>query len=620
MKKCLSLILVLAMVLCMAAYGAAPAQATQAGTYTQKWPQCAGVPTQARTYTPGTYTGVGAGKNGDITVEVTFSADKIERITVVSHSETPSLSDAAIANIPTQIVEAQSLGVDAVSGATYTSNGIVDAVADAVKQAGGDVEALKSVQIAAGEHVEEELTTDVVVVGGGGAGMSAAVRLAELGQQVILFEKASFLGGAISVSGGNQVIMGSQLQADNGVEDDSVESMVADFEANGAGKNNKEILTLFAENVGAATDWLVASCGIEFDAGLHQLGEYSHNRELAYTGGGAGFAERMRKAVERSGATVYLSTKVESLLVEDGAVVGVKAVSTDGTKEYTVHAANVVLATGGYGNNKDMLTDEMKSALYYGPSTSTGDGIRMAEAVNAQTANMEYGKRYPNGIEVDTGIAKSTIAGNIVGWTMSAILVNADGNRVVNEKASNRTILEEELQQPGGMLYLLLDSETFEVWKTKLAPAGISEGDIEKYLAANGTTTPVFAHGETLEEAAAAAGVNAENLAATVEKYNSFVEKGEDADFGRNASYLTMKIGAGPYYLIEQKPRFATTMGGLVVNTNMQVLNQEGSAISGLYAAGETCGQVMGDDSPSGANNAWAITSGKLAADAIAAK
>ena len=603
MKKCLSLILVLAMVLCMAAYGAAPVQAENANLFT-----------------PGTYTGVGAGKNGDITVEVTFSADKIERITVVSHSETPSLSDAAIANIPTQIVESQSLGVDAVSGATYTSNGIVEAVADAVKQAGGDVEALKNVQIASGEHVEEELTTDVVVVGGGGAGMSAAVRLAELGQQVILFEKASFLGGAISVSGGNQVVMGAQLQADNGVEDDSVESMVADFEANGANKNNKEILTLFAENVGAATDWLVASCGIEFDAGLHQLGEYSHNRELAYTGGGAGFAERMRKAVERSGATVYLSTKVESLLVEDGAVVGVKAVSTDGTKEYTVHAANVVLATGGYGNNKDMLTDEMKSALYYGPSTSTGDGIRMAEAVNAQTANMEYGKRYPNGIEVDTGIAKSTIAGNIVGWTMSAILVNADGNRVVNEKASNRTILEEELQQPGGMLYLLLDAETFEVWKTKLAPAGISDGDIEKYLAANGTTTPVFAHGETLEEAAAAAGVNAENLAATVEKYNSFVEKGEDADFGRNASYLTMKIGAGPYYLIEQKPRFATTMGGLVVNTNMQVLNQEGSAISGLYAVGETCGQVMGDDSPSGANNAWAITSGKLAADAIASK
>ena len=170
------------------------------------------------------------------------------------------------------------------------------------------------------------------------------------------------------------------------------------------------------------------------------------------------------------------------------------------------------------------------------------------------------------------------------------------------------------------MLYLLLDSETFEVWKTKLAPAGISDADIEKYLEANGTSTPVFAHGETLEEAAAAAGVNADNLKATVEKYNGFVAAGSDADFGRAATYLTKTIGEGPYYLIEQKPRFATTMGGLVINTSMQVLNESGEAIPGLYAAGENCGQVMGDDSPSGANNAWALTSGKLAAEAIAAK
>ena len=412
--------------------------------------------------------------------------------------------------------------------------------------------------------------------------------------------------------------MGSQLQIDNGVADDSVESMVADFEANGANKNNKEILTLFAENVGATTDWLVASCGITFEEGLHQLGEYSHNRELAYTGGGAGFAEAMRKAVEEAGVQVLLNTKAESLIADNGTVTGVKAASSDA--DYTLTAGNVVLATGGYGANKDMLTDEMKSALYYGPASSTGEGIQMAQAVGAQTANMEYGKRYPNGIEVSEGMAKSTIAGNIVGWTMSAILVNKDGNRVVNEKASNRTILEEELKQEGGELYLLLDAETFEAWKAKLAPAGISDADIEKYLEANGTATPVFTHGETLEEAAAAAGINADNLKATVEKYNGFVVKGSDDDFGRAATYLTKTIGEGPYYIVEQKPRFATTMGGLVINTSMQVLNEAGEPISGLYAAGENCGQVMGDDSPSGANNAWALTSGKLAADAIAAK
>lgn len=610
MKRTLSLLLAFVMVLGLAACGGNTAQETTAAATAAS--------EEAGIYTPGTYTGTAAGKNGDVKVEVTFSANAIDSVKVVEHSETAGISDGAIENIPAAIVENQSLAVDTVSGATITSDAILKAVADAVAQAGGDVEALKNVAAPAGEKEAKELSADVIVVGGGGAGMAAATRLAQLGKSVILVEKSGFLGGAISVSGGNQVVMGSQLQIDNGVADDSVESMVADFEANGANKNNKEILTLFAENVGATTDWLVANCGITFEEGLHQLGEYSHNRELAYTGGGAGFAEAMRKAVEEAGVQVLLNTKAESLIADNGTVTGVKAASSDA--DYTLTAGDVVLATGGYGANKDMLTDEMKSALYYGPASSTGEGIQMAQAVGAQTANMEYGKRYPNGIEVSEGMAKSTIAGNIVGWTMSAILVNKDGDRVVNEKASNRTILEEELKQEGGELYLLLDAETFEAWKAKLAPAGISDTDIEKYLEANGTTTPVFAHGETLEEAAAAAGINADNLKATVEKYNGFVAKGSDDDFGRAATYLTKTIGEGPYYIVEQKPRFATTMGGLVINTSMQVLNEAGEPISGLYAAGENCGQVMGDDSPSGANNAWALTSGKLAADAIAAK
>lgn len=610
MKRTLSLLLAFVMILGLAACGGNTAQETTAAATAAS--------EEAGIYTPGTYTGTAAGKNGDVKVEVTFSANAIDSVKVVEHSETAGISDGAIENIPAAIVENQSLAVDTVSGATITSDAILKAVADAVAQAGGDVEALKNAAAPAGEKETKELSADVIVVGGGGAGMAAATRLAQLGKSVILVEKSGFLGGAISVSGGNQVVMGSQLQIDNGVADDSVESMVADFEANGANKNNKEILTLFAENVGATTDWLVANCGITFEEGLHQLGEYSHNRELAYTGGGAGFAEAMRKAVEEAGVQVLLNTKAESLIADNGTVTGVKAASSDA--DYTLTAGNVVLATGGYGANKDMLTDEMKSALYYGPASSTGEGIQMAQAIGAQTANMEYGKRYPNGIEVSEGMAKSTIAGNIVGWTMSAILVNKDGNRVVNEKASNRTILEEELKQEGGELYLLLDAETFEAWKAKLAPAGISDADIEKYLEANGTTTPVFAHGETLEEAAAAAGINADNLKATVEKYNGFVAKGSDDDFGRAATYLTKTIGEGPYYIVEQKPRFATTMGGLVINTSMQVLNESGEPISGLYAAGENCGQVMGDDSPSGANNAWALTSGKLAADAIAAK
>ncbi len=575
-------------------------------------------------YTPGTYTATAQGLKGDVVVEVTFSEDAIESVEVVENQETQGIGSNAVDQLPGKIVETQSLGVDAVAGATVTSTAILDAVADCVTQAGGDAEALKSVEAEASdaEKAQETLEADLVIVGGGGAGMTALLRAEELDLDVILLEKMSFMGGAISVSGGNQVVMGSELQKEAGVTDDSVESMYEDFMANGNDLNVPELLTLYAENVGETSDWL-QSIGVTYDteSGLHQLAEYSHDRELAYTGSGAGAAEAMRNAIAETDARVYLNTRAEELLTdENGAVTGVIADSDD--TEYTINAKAVLLATGGYGNNKDLLNDEMDAALYYGPVSSTGDGVIMAtaEGIDADTRLMEYGKRYPNGIEVSEGIARSTIGGNIVGWTMSAILVNEEGNRVVNEKASNRTILEAELQEPNQELFLVMDEETFSVWRTKLAGAGISDADIESYLEANGTTTPVFAHGETLEEAAEAAGINAENLAATVEKYNGFVAAGEDTDFGRSAEYMTMEIGAGPYYIVEQKPRFATTMGGLVVNTELQVQNTSGEVIDGLYAAGEVVGGVMGDDSPSGANNGWAVTSGKLSAESIAEK
>lgn len=572
-------------------------------------------------YTAGTYTATAAGLKGDVTVEVTFTADAIEKVEVTDHQETQGIGTNAVDKIPGLIVETQSLGVDAVAGATITSDAILAAVADCVTQAGGDAEALKSVKAETNtEKTEETLTTDLVILGGGAAGMTACMRAEELGLEVILVEKMPFMGGAISISGGNQVVMGSELQKDAGVTDDTVQSMYDDFMKNGADLNVPELLTLYAENVGATSDWLQEQ-GVTFDteSGLHQLAEYSHDRELAYTGSGAGAAEAMRQAIAATDATVLLDTRATELLTDDsGAVTGVKA-SSDSV-DYTIEAKAVLMATGGYGNNKELLNEEMQQALYYGPVSSTGDGVVMATAqgVDAATRLMEYGKRYPNGIEVSEGIAKSTIGGNIAAWTMSAILVNAEGKRVVNEKASNRTILGTELTQEGQMLYLLMDQETFSVWKTKLGGAGISEEDIDGYLELNGSATPVFIHGDTLEEAAQTAGMDPETLKATVETYNGYVQSGTDEEFGRSADYMTMEIGDGPYYLVEQKPRFATTMGGLVVNEQLEVQNTSDETISGLYAAGEVVGGVMGDDSPSGANNGWAVTSGKLAAEQIA--
>ncbi|WP_339256277.1 FAD-dependent oxidoreductase [Paenibacillus sp. FSL P2-0136] len=576
------------------------------------------------TYKAGTYTGSADGKNGAVQVEVTFSEHAIDAVKVVNFKETEGVSDASVTKIPKAIVDNQYLKIDAVSGATVTSDAILAAVADCVTQAGvdplvlnNDVKKVESTEV-------EDLTTDVVVIGGGAAGMSASLRADELGLKTILLEKMTYIGGAISISGGNQVVGLSKLQQDAGVTDDSADSIVTDFLANGGNKNVAELLKLFAANVGQTTDWLNQYVGIKYDmaGGLHKLAEYSHDRELAYDQGGPGFAKQARQKVEESGVELYLETRAEKLVTDDsGTVTGV--VAKDGTgKTYNITAKAVIMATGGYGNNKDLLSDQLKTALYYGPTSSTGDGIVMAkgEGIDAATRLMEYGKRYPNGVEVSEGIAKSTIVGNIAAFKKSGILVNSAGDRVVNEKSSNRSILEVELTQQNQMLYLLMDQATFDVFKTSLGEAGISQGDIETWLKNNGSTKPYFFHAETAEALATAAGMDAGALQNTINRYNGFVKARKDEDFGRSADYMKESIGSGPYYLVEQKPRFATTMGGLVVNADFEVLNTSSQIISGLYAAGEVVGGVMGDDSPSGANNAWALTSGKLSAEAVADK
>lgn len=576
----------------------------------------------AQTYVPGTYTGTAVGNGGDIVVEVTFGEHEIESIEVVSQSETQTVAYGVFEQLPGRVLEAQSLGIDGLTGATVSSAGLLNAVGDAAEQAGADMKALyASVAVEPSTEVVD-LDVDAVVVGGGAAGMAATLRLTELGKKVALVEKCYRLGGCISVSGGNQVVQGSELQVEAGVSDDSAASMVEDFQENGEGICVPELIELYAAHVGEATDWLNQTWGVEYnmEGGLHNLAEYSHNRELAYAGGGAGATDTLRVAIDTCGAEVLTDTSLTGIIMQDGAAAGVEARAKDGTT-YRIHADAVVMATGGYGNSKTWLSDEIAGTwLYYGLTTSTGDGLDAVcdPAVNAGTRMLEYAKLYPNGVEVSEGRARSTIDGNLVVWPMSAILVSPEGERVVNEKDSNHHILEVELEQENSTLYLLMDAENYAAWSEKLPNTGFNMNDVAAWLEANGTTTPVFAHGETVEELAGHVGMDPEVLVATVEDYNAGVRAGVD-EFGREGDYLKMEIGEGEYYLVEQKPRYATTMGGVVVNDRLQVLDADGAVIGGLYAAGEFVGGVMGSNSPSGANNGWALTSGKLAAESACA-
>lgn len=337
-------------------------------------------------------------------------------------------------------------------------------------------------------------------------------------------------------------------------------------------------------------------------------------------GGCPAFAETLRELVKNAKVNVLLSIKAEQVNMTDGSATGITAVGKNGTK-YIINAKAVLLATGGYGYNKEMLKGSLKDALYYGPVSSTGDGHKMAENAGAAMQLMDYGKLYPQGIEVAPGIAKSTLQGNIGAYNQAGIMVDKNGNRVINEKGSGKDMVAIQTKQPASTLYLALDQKSFDGFRDYAKKNGISSEDIDKWLAQDGKKPPLFIKGNSIEEAAKKAGINPKNLLDTVEKYNSYVVNKDDKDFHRPVKFMTKTIDvSGPFYIVEQKPRFATTLGGVKVTTKMEVLDKNGKPIPNLYAAGELANSVHGDDSAPRANVAWCITTGKTVSDAIANK
>lgn len=584
----------------------------------------------AQSYTAGVYTAQANGNNGPVTVEVEVSDAEILSVKVTEHAETAGLSDTPIERIPAKIVEGQTLAVDTVSGATNTSNAILKAAEDALAQAGADIEALKAVQEkdeTAGETAERHV--QALVIGAGGSGLAAAITLQEQGIETLVVDKMANAGGATALTGA--LINGgcSKQQAERGVTDD-VQTMFMDAMVYGSFQNDARMTWLMVNNTGDSVDWLHDTVGVEFEEAINHFPEHTNDRAFYPKGKLPGYLTgTMEQHYLSNGGELLLETRAQHLLTEDGRVIGASCSTADGT--LNIYADVTLLATGGYGASVALRPADQIGTLFYGASSSTGDGIIMAEEVGAMTHYMQYLKSYPQGIEkpLDGGNITadgttfrgnayiSPLASQAVTLNDGAIYVNVEGERCMNENMDFVSIKKVTQKQTDMTVYLVMDQKGYDNWMGMMeVSAGLTPEIVAPWLDAD-DGKPVFRKGATVEEAAAKAGIDAEKLSATVAHFNEMVASGKDDDFGR----AEMSVGLdsdGPIYIVEQRLRMATSLGGLKTSTSFEVYDENEQAIDGLYACGEVIGGVHGDESMPSNCVAWAVTSGRLAAKAAA--
>ena len=567
--------------------------------------------------TDGTYTGEGKGRNGTITVEVTVKAGKLDAVKVVKHTETVGISDAAVADFPKAIVAAQSTAVDAVAGATMTSEGIRQAVAQAIQKAGGDPAQFATTVVkkkAAKKLVKEN--ADIVVVGAGGSGISAAVKAETLGANVILIEKMPVIGGATALNAGTLIATGSKYQREVMKETkDSPELAYKDIFTVGKNRNDPTLVKMVTERVGGVVDWLIYDMKIPYGPAATQYPDHSANRQLGVTGRSVNYLNLMREKFLGMGGKLMLQTRAQELIRDDaGKVVGVRATDKDGnTVELTSKA--VILASGGYGAVKSMLPKEMSNYVFYGLDSETGDGYKMATAIGAGTINLDLVKMYPQGVETVPGHGLAATASSTDTMKKSgAIYVNKLGQRYVDENAALGVLTDKTVEQPDHIAYIVMDAKAWKEYvrkslEDKLVP---NEETLMTWTKIVNNGRPVMAVSDNLAEAAKTMGVDAEGLAKTVAHWNDMVKAGKDTDFNRK---ITGGLGEGPYYIVEQKVRYQTTLGGLKADADLRILDKAGKPIPGLYGAGCVVGGANGADSLTAMMNSWAIVSGVVSAE-----
>ena len=522
--------------------------------------------------------GQAEGHKGEVIATVNFDGDTIKSIETV-HNETEGLGDQAIEKLTKEMVDNNTVKVDAISGATKSSIAFIKAVSDAIKDSGRNVKDYQK-DVEAKEKNDSSKDVDVVVVGGGGAGFAAAVTAKESGADVILLEKMPQVGGNTLISGGEYAAPENDLQKEDGIED-SKELFASDVKEAGG---DPELIDVLADHATEDAYWLRDDIGVKWLDSLMFFGGHSVKRSLipeAHSGNE--LIKNYLKKCEELGIEVITEADVKEILTKDDEVCGVKAETADGI--LTVNAKSVVLATGGFGSNDEMTFENDNEIDEYVKSTnapgSTGDGITMAEKLGADTVGMDQIQLYPV-CDPETGRLLYVGDTRLVG---GALLVNKEGKRFVEELGTRREISLAIKAQTDHVGYLIWDEKSNEVTGTM---ASNPEEAKEQFDKGN------LYKADTIEELAEHFDIDKDQLLETVETFNENSKKEEDPEF--NLRMLGWSIEEGPYYMLKAAPAVHHTMGGLKINKEAEVLDKGGNPIKGLYAAGEVTGGIHGSN------------------------
>ena len=588
----------------------------------------------------GDFTATAKGFGGDVSVTLTLTDGAITGCTAEGKEETQGVGSEAIAKMPGAIAESGSIAVDGVSGATITSTAIKEAAAAALTAAGLNPDDYKTAVEKDAAAEDSTVDADVVVVGAGGAGMTAAITAAAEGKSVVILESQSMVGGnSVRATGGmnagktvyqdenefgesagvektlktaaekyadNETITAlaktvseqwAAYQANPTGYFDSVELMELDTMIGGKGINDPELVETLCANSADAIDWLD-----EHGITLHNVSSFGGasvkrihrpvNAEGKTVSVGSYMIPLLQENCEKAGVKMMLDTTATEILTDaNGAAVGVKATGASG-ETVTVNAKAVVLATGGFGANLDMVVKykpELKGFMTTNAPGIQGQGIEMAQAIGAATVDMDQIQIHPT-VEANTAaLITEGLRGD------GAILINEEGQRFIDEVGTRDVVSAAEIAQTGSYSWLVVDQAMAD-----------ASSVIQGYIKKGYTVT-----GSTYEELGKAMGVDAAAFAETMEKWNGYVEAKNDPDFGRTS--FANPLNTAPYYAIKVTAGVHHTMGGLKINTNTEVLKADGSVIPGLFAAGEVTGGVHGANRLGGNAVADFVVFGRIA-------